>query len=314
MSRLLILLHVSVCLAFTKDHRTFSVDFDYSAESSLRVLFDRTITPLEIECTKLCVNLRCINPTNISSVAAAVKVIMDRENANTFGNILGEFYNRTLTSNWLSSSDAGTQSSWLDANAEIKGLIDGVFAPRAECRRNSATKLANRNFCLFADTFPGDSQSANINAATFEILISAAEHLFNYQWYDHAEAITYFALKQEFALQLDLMVRDTYNRALILLTEITKEKGIIHESVFFRLQLIDAKSLISPVSSAVHRLRLLLTLPSIPPEESVAVAGRQQMISDLQLFLIRTREDSVVLSIKVSTHYSESASPCKLNC
>lgn len=295
-------LYLGYIVAFTKDLRIFGVDVDRSNDSIIRVYFDRTITSVEKECNSVCEKLLCQSPSNGTSLAAAVKILIDGGASTNLLIIIRDYYDRSehrIRSKWLEQSDEVTRTKSLDSQLEVEALKYGRIRPRESCVSEGTAISKGRRGCLLADLFPEDELKGTDRLKPVEYWLTAAESLFNGHYYDHAEAVAYFLVKK--MSSLDLKANDNYNyvRALMMLTEIAKEKGHLRDAVHFSLHVIDSCSL-SPVTGALHRLRLLLTVPPIPPPSNISQFHRSQMLLDLSALLGSIKDESLTLSIKVS--------------
>jgi hypothetical protein len=171
-------------------------------------------------------------------------------------------------------------------------------------------------------------------------IVSLVELLFNRMWYDHAEALAIFTLsnlvpdffrhlfKKEgsfifsnivslppptiFASSLvDLSVYqemiDYMLRLTMAISEVERVRSRVDNSVWmtlFHYHLLtkrysdDIPVLLKKLT--FPQLRILLTIPILPPSYSIGVRNREVMISDLQLFLSHLLTNNIKLSLKVS--------------
>jgi hypothetical protein len=134
---------------------------------------------------------------------------------------------------------------------------------------------------------------------TIDFWVDAAEALFNAMHYDHAEAIGYLIISRVSLSDVDVRENDHYLRALTILAEVSREKGYIREAVYFGLRLCDSYALMSNSRPILHRLRILLTVPPIPPTTEVAVIQRRFMVEDLHVLLRELRESKIRLTVQV---------------
>ena len=298
-----ITLHVGCCLAFTKDIRSFGVDLEPSNGDPVRVYFDRAVTPLKKACDTICEKLGCLEPTNGTSLASAVRSLIDIQASAALSSILTDYYSRepAAAGKWLDLADDITRRQSHDSQFEVESLRNGRFSAWS-CSRNDTTMPYSKMGCLLAEMF-SEVELLSGRLKPLDYWLTAAEKLFNGQYFDHAEALIYFLLKEITASKLDLRGDYHYTRAVLMLTEVTKEKGRLKESVYFALLVIDSDAN-SPVTSALHRLRLVLTVPPIPPPGRVAEQERQQMVTDLYSLLDDIIEESLSLTIEVSRNAS----------
>jgi hypothetical protein len=295
------------CTAFTKDLRSFTANFDRQNDSTVQVTFDRVIKSIDKISEVLCETLVCQYPSNSTSITTALQSLIEEKASTTLSIILEDYYRRTdsvTAYKWLKSSDEKTQIDSFESREEVAALRYGRVKPRQQCIRNGSQSNFQSKGCLLADIFPmSELQSlADGKQKSLEYWISATERLFNGEFFDHAEAIAYFIVSFSSSSGLHIKEDDYFIKALIILTEVNKEKGHLNESVYFGLQVIDSYSP-SSMKSVLHRLRLLLTVPPIPPEDNIAKLKRKEMLSDLYEFLEDIKYDSLSLTLNVSVSY-----------
>jgi hypothetical protein len=229
--------------------------------------------------------------------------LIEEKASTTLSIILEDYYRRigsVTSSKWLEFSDEKTQIDSFESREEVAALRYGRVKPRQQCISNGSQSDIQSKGCLLADIFPiSELQSlANGEQKSLEYWISATERLFNGEFFDHAEAIAYFIVNFSPSSGLYLKEDEYFIKALIIITEVNKEKGYLSESVYFGLQVIDSYSP-SSIKSVLHRLRLLLTVPPIPPEDDIAKIKRKEMLLDLCEFLEDIKEDSLSLTLNV---------------
>jgi len=289
------------CTAFTKDLRSFTADFDRQNDSTVHITFDRVMRSISKISEVLCETLVCQYPSNSTSLTTALQSLIEEKRSTTLSIILEDYYRRidSVTSyKWLEFSDEKTQIDSFESREEVAALRYGRVKPRQQCIRNGSQSDFQSKGCLLADIFPiSELQSlANGEQKSLEYWISATERLFNGEFFDHAEAIAYFIVNFSSSSGLYLKEDEYFIKALIIITEVNKEKGYLSESVYFGLQVIDSYSP-SSMKSVLHRLRLLLTVPPIPPEDDFAKIMRKEMLLDLCEFLEDIKEDSLSLTL-----------------
>ena len=197
------------------------------------------------------------------------------------------------------NTDSETKEFHLRSHNETMTILNGDYSISSHCRdlqqqhENQSSHVLNfMHECALAfilsryNIFDKNSISGND-------WMYAAERLFNEQHYDQAEAMCYRLLfillpKSILGKALPAYSQDLILRASTLLAEVSREKGYFKESVLFSNLAISSINVSTTpdyiAKTALYRLRILLTVPPIPPIAETARLERIKMEEDLFRF------------------------------
>jgi hypothetical protein len=273
------------------------------------------------------VNTYCLLENCLAQTFEIVEQILlegeELQRRNRLPNMVKDYIERSAThahsmlNSYLAThADNHTSAYFASVTSEVKGLHSGIVAPSEKCFSLSRTGSTNivREGCLMILIFPLDAYKPNgvsVNN-TLDFWVLTAEKFFNQLHYDHAEAIGYFVMKYVVTSGADLNTDEYYTRALTILAEVAREKGFLSNAVYFSQMVISGYGKLSKSRPTLHRLRLLMTVPPLPPTTKVSLQHRRVMVDDLKLFLRRLRKEGSILTLQVSIQYSFALSRTQL--
>lgn len=228
------------------------------------------------------------------------------------------------TKEWLAVADARSQKLFIDTLFEVRYVLQGEVVPSGDCNNRTNVK---RSECLFAKVCYEQGISTQVLSNTLlssedeDSILSAALTLFNLMKYDQSEALAFYTLNRllragpisdvvdNHVVHAHINVNiDLTLRVCTIISEILRLRGQIADATTSTLFTITYRDDIGSESgvridhgSILYRLRLLLTVPSIPARKDVAEKNRQEMIEDIDKFgtMVRMHRTELSMSIKV---------------
>ena len=309
-------------LGFTiRDERSITVSFDRSGDlPPLDIAFDRVVTSLEKTASRLCHRVGCIPETKNGSdiIADSIRRMINKNRDSSYQSLYSKYYSRPFTGGsqmdksinieWFQNIDTKSRNLFNDSIIEVYALRFGRIQPRSSCsftenvEKHNKSDMLHLHSCAFTTTFPLEdlaSLSTGNTPKTIEYWCLKAEDLFNKQLFDHAEGVAYMVIKAIRGAHIDFENDEYVTRLLVLLAELSKEKGYLDTSLYFGMEAIDFYSIFSHVKTILQRLRVLLTVPPIPPTMIDARSQRQNIILDLNNFIEDFKEDNITLTLQV---------------
>ncbi len=328
---LVLLLFLNLAKAFTKSLREFSVK-----------LGDGTFTwdPLLDPNLQLFSTQHHVNVEAIQLIWREYEIWIENELKRIYSFYKQEVYQFDRFK-WLRYTDATNQQIFQDILTEVNYLKQGYPNPRIHC--NLIERVNDSSGCLFFQitekysiTFtpiPPDRLTSQ-PAENLYALYKIAEELFNYQWYYHSEALSFYLLFEVIPYfrstlpvpdELELHLWDINRRILILLSEVQRVRNNIDASVFLSFSLIqstfqyysrhvnvtnsflgkrlstDPQLQFISAKLTIIQLRVLLTIPVLPPQTDVSMLRRSEMIQDLRTFQQYLSENHFTIPLAVVT-------------
>lgn len=328
---LVLLLFLNLAKAFTKSLREFTVKLGDGIFT-----WDPLLDPnLQLFSTQHDLNVEAIQ-----QIWKEYEIWIENELKSIYSSYKQEVYQLDRFK-WLWYTDATNQQIFQDILTEVNYLKQGYPNPRTHC--NLIERVNDSSECLFFQitekysiTFtpiPPDRLTSQ-PAENLYALYKIAEDLFNYQWYYHSEALSfylifevipYFRSTLPLSDELELHLWDINRRILTLLSEVQRVRNNIDASVFLSFSLIqstfqyysrrvnvtnsflgksistDPQLQLISAKLAIIQLRVLLTIPVLPLKTDVSMFHRTEMIQDLRTFQHYLSENHITIPLAVVT-------------
>lgn len=284
-------------VAFTRDMRYFEVNFqrDDANSSKVSLLFDASF--IDRDALKVCTAFGCLPDS--SSMSLHVNAILTEMLSINEKDFYDKYIHRKQCKyrQWTSIADKKTLEYCQDTIYEISFLQKGEIVFRPYCVTDDGS-TDDSTKCNFKKIVSQLRDNMRLGYVSLDDWVVSSELVFNAKLYDHAEAMSYYFLKYLYPQAISNYQRQSNNqqytdmkstdiaavsafraRVLMLLSEVSREKGFLEESTNFSFSVMQHHNINNSLAkAALHNLRVILTVPPIPPPFFEAEFARSQMV------------------------------------
>jgi hypothetical protein len=268
--------------SFTRQFRRYNVSLLKFDGQELLLSFDPAIMDFSDAISQFCMQFDCSEPTQwVAKVQHDYEIHIDRMLHKSLSTIQSEY-------NWLELSD-------IKVTADINNQKIAKFNWKTLLKSKHLSTLAVGDVLaiLKVNIIPNNSPLDLFELSTF---------LFNSEKYD----LAILACSPYIAQLLDHNWQDAnldvVMAVLNLMAEAYRMTGQLDMAVYYyaKVIILHGKQPTYPQSlSHVHRLRMLLAVPSLPPSLATARAHREVMVADLKSFTAHIRAKQYTVSMQV---------------
>lgn len=289
----------AVVTGFTSVSRTITISWRNDINLSYDALLDQFTSPE----TLLDLHKLSENELNELQTAATVAIdaYLDKELNTFFNRYCSNFIDpkfQQMQFDWLKYADAVTQQRYYDTFQESWHLLHGKIYPRSPIYFSIAEEYRINGHYLI---WPNLKANATNNLYGLSVFV---ETLFNRGLYDHAEAFAVYMIFslvpsiREDTITRHLNLEDldsaTFNQAVeralsrsyLVVMSVEKEKSNIHNSVIFGLVQMRKYQMLRDYNRVLFaKLKILLTIPSVPPHYDLGAHEREKLLLDIDAFI-----------------------------
>lgn len=234
------------------------------------------------------------------------------------GNFNASIYELCSAASCLNGADIISKATLIRYENHIRYLVKTDFAKYLDSNKISKTwilhssrevreeYIANKKFLedIYKDLRNNELKLAS---STYGIkvedglismtdLIDTVTYLFNSEMYDHAALLSHFTIEKLFDYPEYV---EEMTSLLILVGEIFRHQGNLEYATHFSAMALHIMPTTSPLR-ALYRLRVLMSVPPIPPAEDTSLGERAKLIEDLKWLLSDITTNGYTTSLQVA--------------
>lgn len=263
--------------SFTRLFRTFKISVMSINGQDIDFNLDPILGNFNASIYELCSAASCLNGADIISKATLIRY------ENHIRYLVKTDFAKYLDSNkisktWILHSSREVREEYI-AN---KKFLEDIYKDL----RNNELKLASSTYGIKVED----------GLISMTDLIDTVTYLFNSEMYDHAALLSHFTIEKLFDYPEYV---EEMTSLLILVGEIFRHQGNLEYATHFSAMALHIMPTTSPLR-ALYRLRVLMSVPPIPPAEDTSLGERAKLIEDLKWLLSDITTNGYTTSLQVA--------------